>query len=67
MKRQGPGGRATFVSPYLRRPLRPLEKVLSERGDGEEGRVVKAYGEAGEAETERAPWHLLRQPAAASD
>ena len=33
VKKLGSGSRATFVSPYLRRPLRPLDKVLSERED----------------------------------
>jgi len=27
----GAGNRATFISPYLRRPIRPLKTVLSDR------------------------------------
>lgn len=67
MKRLGPGSRATFVSPYLRRPLRPLDKVLSERSDAEDEGVSALYGEVAEAGDEAASWHLLRKPAAASD
>jgi hypothetical protein len=36
VKKLGSGSRATFVSPYLRRPLRPLHKVLNERDEGDE-------------------------------
>jgi hypothetical protein len=46
VKKLGLGGRATFISPYLRRPLRPLEKVMSERGDHDEGeRAVLRSGD----------------------
>jgi len=31
LKKSGSSARATFVSPYLRRPLRPLEKVIGDR------------------------------------
>lgn len=31
MDKRGAETRATFVSPYLRRPIRPLNKVLNER------------------------------------
>jgi len=67
VKKLGPGSRATFVSPYLRRPLRPLDKVLSERSDGEDEGAAGLYGEVAEAGEEPAGWHLLRRPAAASD
>lgn len=33
MTKVGLGSRATFVSPYLQRPLRPLKKVLIERAE----------------------------------
>ena len=36
LKKLGLGSRVSFISPYLRRPLRPLHKVLSERAEGEE-------------------------------
>ena len=67
MKRLGPGSRATFVSPYLRRPLRPLDKVLSERGDAEDEGMSALYGEGAEAGDEAGPWHLLRKSGAGSD
>ncbi len=31
MGKTSTGGRATFVSPYLRRPLRPLDKAIEDR------------------------------------
>lgn len=67
MKRLGPGSRASFVSPYLRRPLRPLDKVLSERSDGEEEGAAALHAESAKAGDDFTPWHLLRKPAAASD
>lgn len=67
MKRLGPGSRATFVSPYLRRPLRPLDKVLSERGGAEDEGMSALYGEVADVGDEAAPWHLLGKPGAASD
>ena len=30
--KRGAEARSVFVSPYLRRPIRPLDKVLNERG-----------------------------------
>ena len=31
MDKPGTGNRATFISPYLRRPIRPLKTVLGDR------------------------------------
>ena len=33
MGKPGDENRAMFISPYLRRPIRPLKKVLSERDE----------------------------------
>jgi hypothetical protein len=67
VKKLGSGSRATFISPYLRRPLRPLDKVLSERSDpaDEEGHVLRADGPADEAGS--ATWGLLGKPGGSSD
>lgn len=67
VKKLGSGSRATFVSPYLRRPLRPLDKVLGERSDAgdEDGPVLHADDPAEAAAS--ATWGLLRKPAGTSD
>lgn len=64
VKKLGAGSRATFISPYLRRPLRPLDKVLSEReeqpDEGTSGRLPDATVE----EPASAVWSLSRKSAA---
>jgi hypothetical protein len=65
VKKLGSGSRATFVSPYLRRPLRPLDKVLSERDEAESPGAGLV---AGEAADEPAPgWRNPRKRAAAAE
>jgi hypothetical protein len=60
------GSRATFVSPYLRRPLRPLDKVLSEGDDGEgTGDPLPANEMRSEAVS--SSWHAEEKPAVVSD
>ncbi|GAB4392722.1 MAG: hypothetical protein Tsb0032_09430 [Kiloniellaceae bacterium] len=64
MKKFGSGNRATFVSPYLRRPLRPLNKVLNERDDnGDEG----VPPEAANSEPVKLTWGRGRKTATVSD
>ena len=67
MKKLGPGSRATFISPYLRRPLRTLNKVLSERE--EEELDVSPRTPANDARSEVGPvaWTGRGKPAVASD
>lgn len=65
MKKLGASSRATFISPYLRRPLRPLDKVLSEREERVDDGTAGPFGDAG---AEAAPATLsLSRKAAASD
>lgn len=67
MKKLGSGSRATFVSPYLRRPLRSLNKVLSERdeeGEALTGRQAANDGETGQGALD---WQPHRKSMAASD
>lgn len=68
LKKLGPGSRATFVSPYLRRPLRPLSKVLTERDD--DGQVEAASQQpANDALSREEPgiWSGPRKSVAASE
>jgi len=65
VKKLGSGSRATFVSPYLRRPLRPLDKVLNERDDSEGSGAGLMAGEA--AEDAGQAWEAPAKRAAASD
>ena len=67
MKKLGSGSRATFISPYLRRPLRPLDKVLSERSDpaDEDGPALRVDSPADEAGS--ATWGLLGKPGGTYD
>lgn len=65
MKKLGSGSRATFVSPYLRRPLRPLDKVLNERDDSEASGAGLIAGEAAEDVAQN--WERPSKRAAASD
>ena len=66
MKKLGSGSRATFVSPYLRRPLRPLQKVLSDRDEGgdEVAAVLSVTEES--VDSGSATWSFRRKAAAAS-
>lgn len=67
MKKLGSGSRATFVSPYLRRPLRSLNKVLGEReGEGEPPAERQAAND-GDAGPKRPAWLTHRKPMAVSD
>jgi len=67
VKKFGSGSRATFVSPYLRRPLRPLDKVLSEREErSDDALLQEAVNDEG-SEYGSATWGLSRNSAAASD
>jgi hypothetical protein len=67
VKKFGSESRISYVSPYLRRPLRPLDKVLSERDDGEvesaePGQQPDEAGEAGSA-----TWRMSGKGLGASD
>lgn len=67
MKKFGSESRVSYVSPYLRRPLRPLDKVLSDRDDGNAddgaaGQQPDASGEAGSS-----TWRMSGKPLGASD
>jgi len=67
VKKLGSGSRATFVSPYLRRPLRPLDKVLSEREErAEEGTPALPANDGSEA-LGSVTWDFPRRSASASD
>jgi hypothetical protein len=67
VKKLGSGSRATFVSPYLRRPLRALDKVLSEREERCDDDAPMASTHDGADETGSATWGLSRKSVAASD
>ena len=67
MKKLGSGSRATFVSPYLRRPLRPLDKVLSEREERDEEELSALPVSDGRESIAPAVWELRRKSAAASE
>ncbi|GAB4363714.1 MAG: hypothetical protein Kow00114_19930 [Kiloniellaceae bacterium] len=67
MKKFGSGSHATFVSPYLRRPLRPLDKVLSEREERTEDGLVPEAANDEASEYGSATWRLSRNPAALPD
>ena len=56
MNKPASGTRATFVSPYLRRPLRPLDKVLNEREERPEEAVVQEAGGDVASEYGSATW-----------
>lgn len=64
MKKLGAGSRATFISPYLRRPLRPLDKVLSEREERADEAGPDALGDATGEEPASATWGSPRDSAA---
>jgi len=66
VKKLGSGSRATFVSPYLRRPLRPLQKVLSDRdvGDDEVAAALSVTEES--ADSGSTTWSFRRKAVAAS-
>ncbi|MGF1594884.1 MAG: hypothetical protein ACFCUW_16500 [Kiloniellaceae bacterium] len=66
MKKFGSESRVSYVSPYLRRPLRPLDKVLSERDEGEtDGAAGQRPDDSGEAGS--ATWSMSGKPLDASD
>ncbi|MGF1630938.1 MAG: hypothetical protein ACFCUT_15800 [Kiloniellaceae bacterium] len=67
MKKLGSGSRATFVSPYLRRPLRPLDKVLNELEERGDDSTSMASSQDGADETGSATWSLSGKSIAASD
>ena len=67
MKKLGSGSRATFVSPYLRRPLRALDKVLSEREERCDDDVSMASTHDGAEETGSATWGLSHKSITAAD
>jgi hypothetical protein len=63
VKKLGAGSRATFISPYLRRPLRPLQKVLSEREEREDDATPAPHGEDSAETAKSAHWRLPRKSA----
>jgi hypothetical protein len=63
----GSGSRATFVSPYLRRPLRTLNKVLSERDEGDEDGARQGAANDEHVEGHSATWDRKRKSAVVSD
>ena len=65
MSKFGSGSRASFVSPYLRRPLRPLKKVLTEREDGVEDGEQQSSDKTQSETTAR--WIELHKRAVVSD
>jgi len=67
VKKFGSGARATFVSPYLRRPLRPLDKVLSEREERSEDTVLQDPANDVASDYGSATWGMGRKPAIVSD
>ena len=67
VKKLGSGSRATFVSPYLRRPLRPLDKVLSEREDRDDEDMPTLHANDGSDTLVPVAWGLRRKSAIASD
>lgn len=67
MKEFGSGSRATFVSPYLRRPLRPLDKVLSERDEGDDDCGQQDIADDEGVDARSATWGRSRKSAAASE
>lgn len=67
VKKAGSGSRATFVSPYLRRPLRPLQKVLNEREEGDDDVAAALTVTEEGAESASTTWSLSRKAAGASD
>ena len=67
LKKLALGGRATFVSPYLRRPLRPLDKVLSERAGPDEGKRAALHRDDAAGDTASATLGLVRKHANTSD
>lgn len=67
LKEFGSGSRATFVSPYLRRPLRPLDKVLSERDEGDDDCAEQDIANDEQIDARSATWGRERKSAAASD
>ncbi len=67
MKKLASGSRTTFVSPYLLRPLRSLNKVLGERdGEGEVSAEPQAAND-GETGQETLDWQLHRKSSGARD
>lgn len=66
MKKFGSGSRATFVSPYLRRPLRPLQKVLNEREEGDDDVPAVLTVTEEKAESGSTTWSFSRKVAGAS-
>lgn len=67
MKKFGSGSRATFVSPYLRRPLRPLQKVLNEREAGDDDPAVALTVTEESADSGSTTWSLSRKAAGGSE
>ena len=67
MKKLGLGGRVSFISPYLRRPLRPLDKVLSERGDHDDGERAVLRCDDPAADGVSATLGFARKPRGTSD
>lgn len=64
MRKLGAASRATFISPYLRRPLRPLDKVLSEREVRPADDTADALGEPRADTAAPATWSMSRKAAA---
>lgn len=67
MNKFGSGSRATFISPYLRRPLRPLHKVLSEREERADDSVLQEPANNDASEYGSTTWGVVSKSAAASD
>lgn len=67
VKKLRSGSRATFISPYLRRPLRPLDKVLSEQGDHDEVEAAGALRNEAAGDVPPATLGLARKPTGIQD
>ena len=67
MNKPGTTSRVTFISPYLRRPLRPLDKVLSEREDRASDETPTAPSGQGGDVMGSATWSLPRKSAVGSE
>jgi hypothetical protein len=67
LQKTGPGNRATFISPYLRRPLRPLNKVLNEREDRDADAGPRQAASEAVSDPAPSPWRRNRKSAVVSD
>ena len=67
MNKFGSGSRATFISPYLRRPLRSLNKVLSERDEDVEDCAQQEPANDPHADASASAWRRERKSFVISD